>query len=759
MNLVRNRVTNILLIAALGAVVLACGCATPAQRASRLAARAKTALRNRQPAAAVIELRNATELQPKSAALHLSLAGAYAANQQFGPALAEYRQVEQLRPQDPAAWLAAGQILLAGGEPAKAQAAAQAVLAHHPDDSAATVLLAAALLRQKQAPAARKLLGALVRRQPRFEPGWLAYGAAAAAAGDFPTARDAWEHALQLKPNSLSARRNLAALDLGQQRPADAEQELLAAVAANPKSAAAEHDLAAFYESQHHPRRAEAALETAARLARHSPQAEFALASFYLRQHQTERAHAIDAALGTKAPNFLPARVQRIEIDFAAKRYARAQALADRLVQEYPTKIRARLLRARLELARGKASAALTDLSAAQRLQPGLAAVSDLMGQAYTRLGQGQKAMQAYQRALSDSPRDATAAAALAGLLLNQGHPNQALNYASQAARWAPGLAGAWLASGDAEARLRQPAQAETDWKRAEQLAPQLPGAALRLGGLYLEEKNYRPAEDQFQQALRLAPGDPAAVAGLARVAMAQGHNAAAIQTVRQQIARQETAPLDDLLGSVYAQQHDDAAAQAAFERAVRLAPGSLEPYMLLAAILLHEHRLSQAQAEYAAAAQRHPQDARLWTLQGILAAQRGDRAQARQDYERALAIAPYSGTANNNLAYLDAEDGTDLTQALVMAQRALHALPRVPTVADTLATVYIRLRLYASAIPLLQGAVRAKPDNASFRLHLAAALYGNGNKPQARAELSRALRLDATLRQQPEARQILSGH
>jgi len=50
-----------------------------------------------------------------------------------------------------------------------------------------------------------------------------------------------------------------------------------------------------------------------------------------------------------------------------------------------------------------------------------------------------------------------------------------------------------------------------------------------------------------------------------------------------------------------------------------------------------------------------------------------GKREQAKPIYEQILKIQPDHPVALNNLAYIKAEEGVDLDQALTMAQRALQ--------------------------------------------------------------------------------------
>jgi tetratricopeptide (TPR) repeat protein len=68
---------------------------------------------------------------------------------------------------------------------------------------------------------------------------------------------------------------------------------------------------------------------------------------------------------------------------------------------------------------------------------------------------------------------------------------------------------------------------------------------------------------------------------------------------------------------------------------------------------------------------------------------------------------------------------------------------------------VYYKRKLYDSAVPLIQEAVRQEPNKASYRFHLAASLLGAGKKAQAHEELDAALRLDASLRQSKDYQRV----
>jgi Flp pilus assembly protein TadD len=118
-----------------------------------------------------------------------------------------------------------------------------------------------------------------------------------------------------------------------------------------------------------------------------------------------------------------------------------------------------------------------------------------------------------------------------------------------------------------------------------------------------------------------------------------------------------------------------------------------------------------------------------------------GHFAEARKAYQEALRKQPDNPTALNNLAYLEAQDGTDLDQALANAQRARAQLPGDPNVADTLALIYLKKNLTEDGVRMLRDLVSREPANAAFHLHLALALYQKGDRATARKELEAARR------------------
>ena len=133
-----------------------------------------------------------------------------------------------------------------------------------------------------------------------------------------------------------------------------------------------------------------------------------------------------------------------------------------------------------------------------------------------------------------------------------------------------------------------------------------------------------------------------------------------------------------------------------------------------------------------------------------------GQKKEARDAYLKVLGVDPENVTALNNLAYIDAESGQDLDQALTMVEKAKKQKPDSPDISDTLGYIYYQKNLNTQAIQALKTAISGDPKNATFRLHLAMALLKSGDKLGAKNEADRALAL-ATPQEQTKIRTFMS--
>ncbi len=108
------------------------------------------------------------------------------------------------------------------------------------------------------------------------------------------------------------------------------------------------------------------------------------------------------------------------------------------------------------------------------------------------------------------------------------------------------------------------------------------------------------------------------------------------------------------------------------------------------------------------------------------------------------MRLDPNMAVAKNNLAYLIADEGSNLDRALDLAQEAKAKLPDSGNVADTLGYVLLKKGIPEAAIGYLQEAEASfKPGEADLgvvRMHLATAYEANRQPDKARETLSRAI-------------------
>lgn len=130
-----------------------------------------------------------------------------------------------------------------------------------------------------------------------------------------------------------------------------------------------------------------------------------------------------------------------------------------------------------------------------------------------------------------------------------------------------------------------------------------------------------------------------------------------------------------------------------------------------------------------------------------------GEHDAAIEAYRAALAVAPESVLALNNLAYLlvEAPDGVH-PEALAHARRAYEVSKGAGMVADTYGWVLFRTGDTGQAERVLRDAVGRQPTAAELRLHLARVLLAQGQLPAAKEQWERALTLDAAVRDHAHA-------
>jgi Flp pilus assembly protein TadD len=136
-------------------------------------------------------------------------------------------------------------------------------------------------------------------------------------------------------------------------------------------------------------------------------------------------------------------------------------------------------------------------------------------------------------------------------------------------------------------------------------------------------------------------------------------------------------------------------------------------------------------------------------------AAQR--KPEAKKVYEATLKLEPNNAVALNNLAFLLAETGGDLDDALTKAQRAKQLLPGLLEISDTVGWIYLKKNQPDNAIDILKELVSKAPGQSTYRFHLGMAYAQKGDKSKAIEQLREALKYNPAKDEREQIQQLIA--
>jgi tetratricopeptide (TPR) repeat protein len=243
-----------------------------------------------------------------------------------------------------------------------------------------------------------------------------------------------------------------------------------------------------------------------------------------------------------------------------------------------------------------------------------------------------------------------------------------------------------------------------------------------------------------YEQAVLLEPRSRAALDGLVRV-YRSGHVTRPMVAQMERMASQppRSAALMEIAGRLYRDHGWNRDAERAFRAALALDRERPAASAELARTYAASGELQQAKRSLALSGE----DAAL-LLAAFDAEQRSDAASAIRQYETAVRRGEKSGLAANNLAWIYAQQRTNLDRALALAEQALTLAPSDPRVMDTMGFVRLQRREYSEAVNALKRALeiargrQPRPADpqlvAELRSHLAEAYRRAGQPAEADA-------------------------
>jgi tetratricopeptide (TPR) repeat protein len=702
---------------------------------------------------AVVQYRNAIAIDERLGEARYKLAESYAALGDGANAFRHYVRAADLLPDDSDVQLKAATLLLLAGQFDDAKTRVQRVLDADPRNVQAHILLGNILAGMRDLDGAVAQVEEAIQVDPSRGASYSSLGALRLAQGERAAARAAFDKAVAVDPSSVDARMALAVFQLQVGDTADAEKTVRDALALDAQHPLANRAMFALLLASGRAAEGEPYLKAfVASLP--SARAAFTLADYYVAMKRNGDATALLQPLTERDATSAEANLRLARIEYATDPAAAHQRL-DGVLAKSPQHVDALLTKGSWLLAEGKPAEALQRAEPAVKAMPSNLSAHYLTGLIQAQLNDSRAAMASFNEVLRLNPRAAAAQLQLSRLQLAQGAVAETIQLAESALKNAPG---------NAEARLTLASGliARRDLARAEPLVAELleeyPNVAAveALNGMrHLARKNAPAARAAYERALTLDPRSYPAFAGLTALDMVEKKTTEARARVEAKLAATPNDVRVLLLASrVYLAVNEHAIAEKTLRRVVELSPSDSRAYSMLGQLYVAQQRLPEARAEFDAMAARDPKSVTARTLAAMLSHATEEIDDAKKRYREILEMDRTAAIAANNLAWILAEEGKDLDEALRLAELAARAAPDRPEIHDTLGWVYYRKDLPTLAIAPFEKSVSQAPDSPVYHYHLGLAHAKSGNVEQARDALNTTLKLDANHR---EARDLLA--
>lgn len=707
---------------------------------------------------AILAYRNAIKVDPLFGDARLKLAGAYEQVGQRANAMREYVRAADLLPDKADVQLMAAKYLLASRQYQDARARAQRAVDLNPRSAEAHIALGSAIAGTKDLDGAMKEVEDAIKLAPNSAGPYTSKAVLQMAQGDKAQAQKTFEDAVSLEPKSVGARLALANFYWSIGSAKQAEATIRAALELDPKNVIANRAMALLYSASGRMAEAEPYMKTMAEAAG-TPEAQLGLAQYYLGVNRTEQARPILEGLASDPKLYGSANVELAKLDFMAKNRDGAYKRLENVLAKSPADSEALVTKARFLLSEDRVKDALPPATSATRANPESAVAHLVLAQAQTRNGDIEQAKASYREVLRLYPRATVAQTALAALNLQTGNTETAVQLARDASKSEPEVVQPRLTLVRSLLAQRNVDQASAEMAPLLRAAPANPAVRALNGTLLLSKKDSAGARREFEQALTQDPGNLDALGGLAVLDTQAGQLERAQARVDARLAADPKNPaLLVLAARIDFQGSNFPAGEAKLRNVVEIAPTTLEAYSLLGNLYVKQKRLDEARREFEALAARQTKPVGAQTVLGMILQMQNKPDEAIKAYDQALRLDPSAPVAANNTAYLYAQRGENLDQALALARAAASRLPNEPQITDTVGWVYYKKQQPALAVPQFEQSVAKMPGNAVFQYHLGMAYAGAGQTEKARRALEEALRLNPSFDGAEQAKQTLSS-
>lgn len=711
------------------------------------------------PNAAIIELRNAIQLDPKFADARYQLGLLYLKSGEVKNAFGELQRASSLDPKNIDAKLKTAEFLSMAKDKDGSKKLVDEILASQPENTDALTLLSNLLLNQGDLDNALKSVDKALALQPNSDRLYFTKGRILLAQKKQDEAETLFSKALEVNPEKQanyqmlisyyqSSGKKDKALDLANQMlkkfPDTSEPWLLRA---------------ALLRDNNNEQQAE---ETYQEALTHFPKESKLLAvmgEFYANTGKFDQAETAYKAAIENAEKPLDIKSQLADLYFEQKKFDQAKQTMDEVLAKDSGHKGALLVKYKFLIKEGHNQEAISQLGPLLKDYPQWAEAHFTKALAHLNLGETELALNSVTEAIKFNPRNSKYHTMLALLHLNGQHFDDAKKESAIALKLQPKNFSAALLLAKSVLMSKEYDTAITILEDMKTKVPENIEVIGSLGLAYLGKQDTKKALQAFMQVLTLQPGNTPALVNVIRINQKQGKGRGElIQTVRDQLKlAPESAGNLMLLASMLMAENQYEEALQITQKVQQIEPKNPATYTMGAYIYKQQQKTDQAIDEYKKLLATGTNKIQAYMGLGAIYEQNGDHELAKKQYQEALKIDEAFAPAANNLAWLMTEDEQpDLGEALRLALIAKQAFPDAPHIVDTLGMVYYKRGSFSLARSEFSQAAEKRPDLPVFQYHLALALYGDNQKEKAIEELREALAKDQPFDEKKKAQEQL---
>lgn len=679
--------------------IVSSGCGGAEGRKARYLARGQEYLAKENYDKAIIEIRNALQIDPNLAEAYYLLGEVETKRGNLSQAYGAFARAAELDPENLKAQIALTRLYLVGNDVAKAAETAEFILARRPGDPEARLVKASILSRQGNDQAALKQASDILSANPGQAEAAAFVAVICVKLGQTQRAIDVLQRAVEVDPKkNVALRQKLAEIYATENQIDKAEAQLREMIAAEPDNLRHRVLLSQFLERTNQGDKAEAALREvvtadpddpqrylllAEFVARHKGPVQgekelvtsikllsdemslrFALAGLYESTRQTDKAANTYRAIikeSGKKPDGLKARNQLAQMLFAQGRTEDVEPLIDEVLAKNPRDNDALILQGQLRMSKQDAAGAINSYRSVLKDQPENSEVYGLLAQAYLGNKEPVLAEETFRKAVETNRKNVRAHLRLAEMIANRKDPAGALEELDRALNELPDNLLLLQAKGQIYIAIDNSKGADVTINRIETVYGKEPAGLVIAASLRIMQQRTNLALRDLEQAHRLSPTAPEPITGIVKILLEQKQQEKAIRRLQEAIkVTPNNWVASNLLGELYLTGKEYGEAEKAFKRANEIQPTWNVPYRNLATLRAIQGDLAGAKYMLDQGLKAVPDDSELLFELASLCERTRDYATAVNAYERILQHTPNNVVAAKNLARLQAEDRID---------------------------------------------------------------------------------------------------